>query len=98
VELGAGGPGDLGDPALDDRMDVLVPGLERDRAVRELDAHLEERALDRLRLRVAEHSGREQAVHVRRRSEQVVLREPTVEGKACREGHQSLGRARAHSL
>ena len=92
VELGARRPGDLGDPAFDRGVDVLVGRHERERAGVQLGAHLVERVGDGEALLLGEQPDRRQHVDVRARPHEVVVREALIEGQADAQRHQRVGR------
>ena len=64
VQLGAGRAGDLGDPALDRGVDVLVRGGELERALVQLGSDLIQRVGDREALLFGEQPDRSQHVDV----------------------------------
>ena len=91
------GAGDLGDPALDRGVDVLVRGRELERALVQLGPDLIERVGDREALLLGEQPDRRQHVDVRPRAGEVVVGEPLVERQADAERHQRVGRTFAEA-
>ena len=94
VELPAGRAGDLGDAALDGRVDVLVGGREHERAAVQLVGHRVERGQDLRRLVAVEQPGADEPAHVRARADDVVGRQAHVERQRGREREQLVGRTR----
>ncbi len=93
VELRPRGPRQLGDPALDGGVDVLVGRRELERAVEQLGPDAVERGDDLGRLVVGEHPRARQARDVRAGTREVVGREAPVERQALGERQELLGRA-----
>ncbi len=93
VELGARGSGQLGDPALDRGVDVLVARHERERAGGELLLDHVEGGEHRCGLVAVEDAAPHQAAHVRARAGDVVGGEALVVGQAHRVGEELLGGA-----
>ena len=89
--------GDLGDPALDRGVDVLVGRRELERAVVQLGPDPVERVGDREPLLLGEQADRRQHVDVRARAGEVVVRQPLVERQADAERHQRVGRPLAEA-
>ncbi len=92
VQLRAGRAGQLGDPALDHGVDVLVGRQEVEPLVEQLLLDLVEGRQHLVGLAEAEHTGPHQPPHVGPRTGDVVGREALVEREAHGEGEQLLGR------
>ena len=95
MQLGAGRARDLGDAALDRRVDVFVGRRERERARRELLVDTRQGRRDHLPLLLGEQADRFQHLHVRARAGEIVDGQAPVVRKADREREQLVGRALA---
>ena len=86
MELGPGFAGDLGDPSLDDRVDVLILGQDLDGSLMDLRRHHLERSVElRALLRRQDASG-DQSVNVRMASRDVISRQIDVVVDRHRQG------------
>ncbi len=94
VQLGPDVAGQLGDPALDRRVDVLVPGRVGEHAGGELLLDQIERIDERAHLAVAQDPDLAQPLHVGPRAHQVVEGQDLVVGQADRELGHGIGHAR----
>ena len=94
VQLAADLAGDLGDPSLDRRVDVLVRRLELERPAGELAGDAVERGEDRRGFVAVEQPRPHQAADMRARACDVVRGKPLVEAHRRGERQQLVGRAR----
>ena len=86
--LAPASPGELGDPALDRGVDVLVGRREHEGVRRELGLDRVERGVDRVALGLGQQPDRREHRDVRTRAVDVVGREPAVERQALGQRHQ----------
>ena len=95
VELGPDVAGQLGDPALDGGVDVLVVGLEDEACPPSSSSSTRSRAARSIgHLVVGEEAAPAEAPHVGPRAGQVVAGQAPVEGEADGEGHHLIRRSR----